>query len=569
MTSQSYIHRPHTTPLEHRTLFQLLDHHAAKCPNKEALIYRDDSGNRTALTFREYKDQSQALAAGLLEKGLRRGDRVLVLLSNSVEFAVILLALTRLGAVPLFVELDVDDAILEMRGQVSGVFYTEQDSKVITAVTEVLDSEIKIFLCIGSHDNMPNHKKVHSYDALLQSFQDDDITQLHQAETEVQFDDPALVIFTSGSTGRPKPILYTHHGFVNGALSVVHTFKATHDTIQFCDAPFDWIPGIGFSLALVSILGMTLVAFPPNLSIKGHVIGIMLKIISEERCTHAIMLTYVMLDMVRYEGLPQLDLSQLKVCITGGQLTDQHLMSKVFSALPDLTSIVNSYGSTETFLPSGQVVTRHNIHSLDYGATEVNPGFEVKVVDDEGHVVPVGTPGELHVRGAGILQSANGVRMEGVVYEEKTPTGWYPSKDLSKITNDGRVRILGRKDCLIKSATESIYPPEVESVLGKHEKIASIIAIGIPDQRLGEVVCACVIIKPGFHGDNKAVIQEIDEWCAPKFYVSSNGMTPQPKKYVILENFPKTRTGKVDRKALKNIAIQKLGLMKDCGVNIS
>ncbi|EDO32722.1 predicted protein [Nematostella vectensis] len=112
----------------------------------------------------------------------------------------------------------------------------------------------------------------------------------------------------------------------------------------------------------------------------------------------------------------------------------------------------------------------------------------------------------------------------------------------------------------IKCATESIQPVEVETVLSKHPKVISAIAVGVPDQRLYETVCACVKLRLDKGETEESVVAEIDAWCADKFIVSTNGLSSQPVHYVVMDQFPTTRTGKTDRKTLRKMAIEKLGI---------
>ncbi|XP_048575669.1 medium-chain acyl-CoA ligase ACSF2, mitochondrial [Nematostella vectensis] len=557
----SYLHHPHTTPMEHKTLFQLLDRHTAECPNKEALVYRDEKGNRKSLTFKEYKDQSQAIAARLLELGVGRGDMVLVMLPSEFEFAIVEIALGRIGAIFVAVEFDAPEAVTILQDQIHCIFYSHESKEMQEVVSVIVDRDhFKAAVYVGPHTTPPNKPKVYSYSDLLEASEPYDLAALAQVEAEIQFDDPFLIIHSSGSTGKPKPALYTHQGFVNGVKIISLVFKATRESIVFSDSPLDWIPGVGFMLGLVPFCGATLVMFPPNLAVHGHVTGSILHIVEDEKCTHSHFLSYFFVDMTLYSEISNVDLSRLRFCLTGGQLMDKNLMKKVFDIVPDLCIFVG-YGATEAFLVARQPLTKDNIDSVNYAALELNPGLEIKVVDSNENVVPVGTPGELYVRGLSMMHSANALKIEGADYRDCfTDTRWYRTNDRCLLTPDGKLKILGRIDNLIKCATESIQPVEVETVLSKHPKVISAIAVGVPDQRLYETVCACVKLGLDKGETEESVVAEIDAWCADKFIVSTNGLSSQPVHYVVMDQFPTTRTGKTDRKTLRKMAIEKLGI---------
>ncbi|EDO29421.1 predicted protein [Nematostella vectensis] len=506
----SYISSPHTTPLEHRTLFQLLDHNTSVSPNKEAIVFRDDGFNRNSYTFKKLKDQSQILAAKLIELGRSEGIK---------WFLCFLVAGNLCDQVKyVFTDQTQDDVIGSL------VRMRENDSSksvVLVGTTRRYKMEGTIF-----YGDLLGDDKV-------------DFEKLTKVEISVQFDDSCVVVFTSGSTGNPSPKEYTHHGFVNGILGEARMAGLSRDTILFSDAPFDWITGLA-NISYVLGTATTLVTFPPNLLFSNHVTTKVLRILEEERCTHATFLHYFLKDLTTCKELASFDLSFLKVCLTGGQSTDFDLLHKVLKVLPGLTIFI-AYGSTEVFVCCSQSVDLASICRVDeVGKMKVSPGFEVKVVDSEGRLVPVDTAGELCVRGAAMVHSANPFNLPATSHRSPiTATGWFHTSDWAAITSEGLVRILGRMDDVIKFATDSVQPKEVEEILCEHGAISDVKVVGVPDQRLFETICACVILSPRFQGSEKEAILELKEFA--------------------MQGIP-TRTGKTDRKMLRKLAIEKLGL---------
>ncbi|XP_048589729.1 acyl-CoA ligase sidI-like [Nematostella vectensis] len=555
----SYISSPHTTPLEHRTLFQLLDHNTSVSPNKEAIVFRDDGFNRNSYTFKKLKDQSQILAAKLIELGLERGDKVVFMLSSCWEFVVILTALNRIGAVAVVLDVTSYGFVASISDQVKYVFTDQTQDDVIGSLVRMRENDSsKSVVLVGTTRRYKMEGTIFYGDLLG----DDkvDFEKLTKVEISVQFDDSCVVVFTSGSTGNPSPKEYTHHGFVNGILGEARMAGLSRDTILFSDAPFDWITGLA-NISYVLGTATTLVTFPPNLLFSNHVTTKVLRILEEERCTHATFLHYFLKDLTTCKELASFDLSFLKVCLTGGQSTDFDLLHKVLKVLPGLTIFI-AYGSTEVFVCCSQSVDLASICRVDeVGKMKVSPGFEVKVVDSEGRLVPVDTAGELCVRGAAMVHSANPFNLPATSHRSPiTATGWFHTSDWAAITSEGLVRILGRMDDVIKFATDSVQPKEVEEILCEHGAISDVKVVGVPDQRLFETICACVILSPRFQGSEKEAILELKEFAMQGIPVGSNGLSWVPQYYLCFESFPKTRTGKTDRKMLRKLAIEKLGL---------
>ncbi|KAK3739387.1 hypothetical protein QZH41_006466 [Actinostola sp. cb2023] len=303
----SYIHKPHLQPLEHGTPFQLLRTRAKAHPNKEAFVFRDTTKHRVPITFQEYDSKSQSFAAGLLQIGLTRGDRVLLMVPSCPEFVFLHMALNRIGAI-VIVDEEVEDlhpvieSIKDLACVISKTdYHVPLGQRVLNKIRSKLDqNEHFKAVLIGSEVDLLQHNRVYSYDDLFKMAEKNPESHalLQKAEDKVLMDDPFIVMFTSGSTAAPKPIEYSNHAFVNGGIKDGSSMNMTEYSILFNDSPFDWMPGMGIGISTVITLGSTLVAFPPKVGFKGGFTSTIMETMAEEACTHCFVLPYFLVDLV-------------------------------------------------------------------------------------------------------------------------------------------------------------------------------------------------------------------------------------------------------------------------------
>ena len=275
MSQMSHFHGPSSQQIERQTLFQLLDARTTQHPDKEAIVLYDADCQRFSLTFREYQDKSQALAAALLEKGLERGDRVGLVSPNNIEYPVVLMALIRIGVNILTIQQGYDAyALLETlqakkcTSVVCNVDVKDSaQTQVVQNLIKKLETEcpqLKAVITIGSSaDCGIQSALVHSYSDLLSSGDKVSRSALHAVQSRVQSEDPVLVPFTSGTTSKPKAAQFTHLSLVSAAQGYTLSMGGSDTSRVFTDLPFSWSPGISGGLNFVSYFGSILVSFIP------------------------------------------------------------------------------------------------------------------------------------------------------------------------------------------------------------------------------------------------------------------------------------------------------------------
>ena len=407
MSQMSHFHGPSSQQMERRTLFQLLDSQTSQHPDKEAIVLYDEDLQRFSLTFREYQEKSQALAVALLEKGLERGDRVGLLSPNNIEFPVVLMALTRIGANVLAIQQGYDACALfetlQAKKCTSVVCHVNVKDSAQTQVVQNLIKKLetecpqfKAVITIGSSADCGTQSVlVHSYSDLLSSGAKVTLSALHAVQSRVQPEDPTLVLFTSGTTSKPKAAQFTHLTLVSAAQVCALGIGVSGTSRVFTDSPFSWCPGMWAGLNFVSCLGATLVSIYSTLIVKKRLWQFALTVLQDEKCTHASVFPYFIHDIVAAgSSLAKYDLSCLQVAITGGQPVPQIAMSKLLTLLPQM-KLCFLYGSTEVSAVVKQKLSKKSIDRLPYARLELMEEVEVKITDDEGRVLPIGSGGEV------------------------------------------------------------------------------------------------------------------------------------------------------------------------------
>ena len=359
------------------------------------------------MTFEEYQTKSQALAAALLEKGLARGDRVALISPNNMEYPVALMALSRIGANVIAVEqgFSMKDLLvcLQKPKCVAAVCYVDSNDKtrnedqqtlIKRAISEL--PHLKAVVTTGSEmecGKLPD--LVHSFSELLSLGYKLSQSTVDEVQGSVRPDDPAIVLLTSGSTGEPKAAQFTNVSVVTACLAGARATRVSDTFRLFTDCPFSWIPGMFNGLNFIPCAGATLVCIHPTAVVKKRLVDFALTVLQDEKCTDALLLPYFIHDIVSAgPSLAKYDLSRLRFGVTGGQPLPQVTMKSLFSLLLSL-GVSLLYASTEMSAATHQLLNSSSIECTPYAWMQLLENAEVKITDEEGRVVPVGTGGEV------------------------------------------------------------------------------------------------------------------------------------------------------------------------------
>src|SRR2546426_5800081 len=368
------------------------------------------------------------------------------------------------------------------------------------------------------------------------------------AET-LQFDDPINIQFTSGTTGTPKGAVLTHHNILNNGFFSGECLRLSEVDRLCIPVPLYHCFGMVLSNLTCMTHGATMV-FP----CEGFDARAVLETVEAERCTALHGVPTMFIAELEHPEFARFDLTSLRTGIMAGAPCPVEVMRRVTEQM-HLREITIAYGMTETSPVSFQSSVDDSLDRRVSTIGRIHPHQEVKIVDQNGRIVPRGVPGELLTRGYSV--------MSGYWEDPENtaaaidPARWMHTGDLATIDEQGYINIVGRiKDMIIRGG-ENIYPREVEEFLYSHPDIADVQVIGVPSEKYGEEVMAWVKPREGA----TVTGEELAAWCKGK--IASFKI---PRHWKFVDSFPMTVTGKVQKFKMRESAVEELGLEKAAGV---
>jgi acyl-CoA synthetase (AMP-forming)/AMP-acid ligase II len=509
------------------TIPEMLARNARMYPEDVALVEsRPSRGYRREVTWKAFDDDANRVANMLVDIGVKKGDRVLHWMLNSIDWLTVYFGILRTGAwaVPLNFRFTAQD--FQYCADISDAKVVIVGEEFVDRVDSLKGSLPKVSKFVATASGLPDymaeyHALVHEYPATPPGI------QLQEA-------DSCSLYFTSGTTGAPKPILLTHNNLKCAAI----TENAHHR--QTKDDNFILIPPLYHTGSKMHWFGSLIVGGKATLLNEigpRHI----LETVDRERGTivwllvpwaHDILVALENGDLTKDDY----DLSCWRLMHIGAQPVPPALIRSWKSVFPEMQYDTN-YGLTESTGPGCVHLGIDNERKV--GAIG-KPGFnwEARVVDDRGEVVGIGQVGELVVRGDGVMR-------EYFSNPEKTAEtlreGWLYTGDMASVDDEGFIFLVDRKKDVIITGGENIYPVEVEDALHGHPGVYDVAVIGIPDERLGEVAIAVVALKPG----DKSSEADLLEFC--KTDLAKHKV---PRRIVFAE-VPRNLTGKIEKPRLR------------------
>jgi acyl-CoA synthetase (AMP-forming)/AMP-acid ligase II len=511
------------------TITERLKHNAEKYGNDIALVEREPSQNRRRqMTWDEFNSMANRSANALFGAGVRKGDRVVLLMTNCIEWLPIYFGILRSGAwaVPLNFRFTGDDIrFCVEKATAKAVLFGEEFVERLNRVKASLDHTVSTYIFLGNEDKRPVWAiSCHEF-----------LSTGHSAYPKVSLSlsDGAALYFTSGTTGRPKAVLLTHRNLEFACEVEKFHHRQTRSDNFLC------MPPLYHTGAKMHWFGNFIVGAKAVL-LKGVSPKSILEAISEEQATIVWLLVPWAHDiLIAVENgdvaLDDYDLSSWRLMHIGAQPVPPVLIKKWKSVFPHHEYDTN-YGLTEASGPGCVHLGIENLHKV--GAIgKSGYGWQSDVVDDDFNPVSPGTPGELIVRGPGVMQEYYG---NPEASDKTLIDGWLLTGDIARIDEDGFIWLVDRKKDVVITGGENIFPVEIENFLLTHNCVQDVGVIGLPDERLGEIAAAVIQVKPGKDISPGEIAQFAEE--LPKF--------KRPRK-IIFGEVPRNPTGKIEKPKLR------------------
>ena len=555
-STQSYVHGASEKQLIGQTIGRFFDEACARHAEREALVVRHQN---VRLTYAQLKSKVDALACGLMRLGLEPGERIGIWSQNTMEWALTEFATAKAGLVlvninPAYRRSELEYALNKVGCRalvLSPAFKTSNYLEMIADLAPELGHcepgllrshrlpslEMVIRMGAGASPGML------SFDELLQAPTRDELAALEARSDRLQFDDPINIQFTSGTTGHPKGATLSHHNILNNGYFVGEAIKLVPGDRLCIPVPLYHCFGMVMGNLGCLTHGATMVypaeAFEPLA---------VLETVAQEKCTGLYGVPTMFIAALDHPRFADFDLSSLRTGIMAGSPCPIEVMKRVIGKM-NMAEVTIAYGMTETSPVSFQSGTDDPIDRRVSTVGRVQPHLEVKIVDNEGRIVPRGQAGELCTRGYSVMLG---------YWNDETKTreaidagGWMHTGDLAVIDDEGYCNIVGRiKDMVIRGG-ENIYPREIEEFLYAHPKVLDVQVVGIPDQKFGEELCAWIIVREG----ERLSEDEVRAYCQGQI---AHYKIPRYIRFV--DSFPMTVTGKIQKFQIRQKMKEELGL---------
>jgi len=554
--SRSYVHGTGPEPLTALTVGGVLDRAALSWPDRDAVVVPHQA---VRWSWRNLRREARALGAGLFAQGLEPGDRVGIVAPNLAEWIAVQFGTAYAGLILVNINPAYRASELEYALEKTGChalvtvpgFKSSDYVAMLTGIAPELPKarpgrlrakqlpELELVVTLGD-EQYPGCLR---YADLLAAADPEQLARLDAIAMTLDADDPINIQFTSGTTGSPKAATLTHHNIVNNASLSAGIMRFTENDRLCVPVPMYHCFGMVLGSLLCATRGAAIV-FPS----AGFDAAAVLDAVETERCTALHGVPTMFIAELDDPDFAEHDLSSLRTGIMAGAPCPVELMHRVMDEM-HLTGITIGYGMTET----GPLSTQTSIDDPpELRVTTVGramPHTEIKIVDEEGRVVPRGEPGELCTRGYCVMRGYWGDPKRTA--EEIGPARWIKTGDIAEMNDDGYLAIVGRlKDMIIRGG-ENIYPREIEEFLYTNPKIDEVEVFVVPDPKYGEQVAAWIRLKHGEH----ATAEEIKTFCKGEL---AHFKIPCYVRFV--EEFPMTVTGKVQKFIMREQTTEALQL---------
>jgi acyl-CoA synthetase (AMP-forming)/AMP-acid ligase II len=490
-----------------------------------AQLYRDRpaviDGSGATLSHAEFADRVWRLASGLARTGIGKNSRVAIMARNSSDYLVVHFALGAMGAwmVPINFSLKLPDVEFRLRhAEVDGIFVSGEFAALVPELSASTRQRVsgRVFALDGAPEGcvpiaeLTAHGQPRAPDILLSP------------------EDILYVGYTSGTTGTPKGALVSHRAIVVGFLYKALAYGLTDRDITINAGPY-WHSAPRDFAALAVYLGGTAIV-PEKFEPEQYLADV-----ERYRATNSFLVPTMLQRLVASPSLPMRDVSSMRALISGGAPLPTAVKERVLAAFgPILTEF---YGATETRIVT--VISSQELSARERSVGRPLKDVELRVLDGEGNEVPTGQVGEVFLRGPGLF---SGYWRDPQRTEASHRGEWFSLGDMGRLDAEGYLYLVDRKQDMIISGGENIFPNDIEECLERHEAVAEAAVIGVPDEQWGELVVAYVVPA------QKAAVSasELVAFCGERLpgYM-------KPRRIEFCERLPRNPTGKLLRRELR------------------
>jgi fatty-acyl-CoA synthase len=546
MTNLSYVCGVGGEPLLYKTVGTVLEEAAARWGEREALVVPHQN---IRWTYRQLDEAADRLAAGFLHLGLVPGDRIGIWSPNRYEWVVTQFASAKAGLILVTINPAYRTAELEYALNKAGckalVLAPTFKTSDYAAMLEQVRSKLPLLrAAILTHDapraGFLRYRDVESCGTA------EDVERVRQLRPQLQPEDAINIQFTSGTTGLPKGATLSHHNIVNNGYFVAKRQTFSEQDRLCIPVPLYHCFGMVMGVLGCATHGAAMIfpgeAFEPKSVLDAC---------QAERCTALYGVPTMFIAELEHPDFRRYDLGKLRTGVMAGAPCPVEVMKRVIGDM-HMSEVTIAYGMTETSPVSFQSCRDDTLERRVSTVGMIHPHLEVKIVDGEGRVTPLGERGELLTRGYSVMHGY--WDDEDKTKQAIDSQGWMHTGDLATLDDAGYCNIVGRVKDLIIRGGENVSPREIEEFLYRHPKIQDVQVFGVPDRRYGEVVCAWIKLKSGERCDAEA----IREFCREQI---AHFKVPQHIRFV--EQFPMTVTGKIQKYIMRQEMSRELAVVEE------
>ena len=558
MEKISYIHSPTIYSYHYQTIPERLEYQAKLLGDKEIYVFVKPDGRRVGVTTQEVYQQSLTLARSFVKLGIRKGDIIALCLPNDVSGMISLFGVILSGAIVLNVISAKEDGsdlknVLFKVGAKALIIHPGDSSSSFKARMNFIDDfdtngnakstavpSLRFFVTSAA---VENHAYALTLDNLLSS---SDITA---EPPKLDASDICTLFPTSGSTGESKFVPMSHFAAMVIGHQLHESIQYDPDDIIYTERRFAWIGGFPFTLLHN---GVKVITKTSAIRTMEEHCRFTLDVLLKENCTHACLFPATIIGLSDLISKTSNESLMLEGIHTGAL----PVASVCYFAIGNFTKrMTNCYGSSEAGFITSLHVTHTDQYELDYNTGSALQGVEVKIIDEQGYLVTRGETGAIHVRSPSMFNEYYHNKQK--TNEVLSTSCWFNTDDTGIINNSGELIVTGRQSDIILQGGKVYVPSVIEGLIKTHPDVLDVIVVPVPDEVLFQLVCACIMKKPG----TKLQAEDVREFYKSKFMTSANEAFGGfiPRLFLMFDEYPRLYTGKPDKMQLTTEAIRRKG----------